>query len=140
MTTLLYEAGASLAYGVVGIILMVLGYLIVDVLTPGKLHRLIWEHRNRNASLLVASNLLSVAIIVATAIYISEGGLLYGLASTAVYGVIGLLLMALSFVLIDVLTPGKLGALLTDSDPHPAAWVNCGAHLAIALMVASAIS
>ncbi|KII00614.1 membrane protein [Streptomonospora alba] len=140
MPVLLYEAGASLAYGVLGIALMVLGYLIVDVLTPGKLHELVWKQRNRNAALLVASNLLGVSIVVATAIYISTGGLAIGLAGAAAYGLVGLVLMALSFVLIDALTPGKLGELLTDSETHPAVWVNAAAHLAIALMVAAAIS
>ncbi|GAA4914759.1 DUF350 domain-containing protein [Streptomonospora salina] len=140
MSVLLYESGASLAYGVLGIVLMVLGYLIVDVLTPGKLHELVWVQRNRNAALLVASNLLGVAVVVATAIYISTGALAIGLASAAAYGIVGLVLMALSFVLIDMLTPGKLGEVLTSSESHPAVWVNASAHLAIALMVAAAIS
>ncbi|MDT0302344.1 DUF350 domain-containing protein [Streptomonospora wellingtoniae] len=140
MAVLLYEAGASLAYGVLGVVLMVLGYLIVDVLTPGRLHELVWNQRNRNASLLLSTNLLGVAIVVATAIYVSTGGLAIGLASATVYGLIGLLLMGLSFLLIDVLTPGKLGEVLTDDETHPAVWVNAGAHIAIALMVAAAIS
>ncbi|QBI52556.1 DUF350 domain-containing protein [Streptomonospora litoralis] len=140
MSVLLYEAGASLAYGVLGIVLLVLGYLLVDVLTPGKLHDLVWEHRNRNASLLLSTNLLGVAIIVATAIYVSTGGLAVGLASAAAYGIIGLALMALSFLLIDALTPGKLGEVLTSDETHPAVWVNGSAHIAIALMVAAAIS
>ncbi|GAB3449148.1 hypothetical protein GCM10027570_23340 [Streptomonospora sediminis] len=140
MPVLLYEAGASLAYGALGIVLMVIGYLIVDVLTPGKLHELVWVQRNRNASLLLASNLLGVAIVVATAIYVSTGGLIVGLSGAAIYGLIGLLLMGLSFLLIDVLTPGKLGEMLTGDETHPAAWVNAAAHVAIALMVAAAIS
>ncbi|MDA0567304.1 DUF350 domain-containing protein [Streptomonospora sp. S1-112] len=140
MSVLLYEAGASLAYGVLGIVLMVLGYLVVDVLTPGKLHQLVWEHRNRNASLLLATNLLGVSIVVATAIYVSTGGLVIGLASAGVYGLIGLALMAASFLLIDLITPGRLGDVLTADETHPAVWVNSAAHVAIAVMVAAAIS
>lgn len=140
MSILLYEAAASLAYGVLGIVLMVLGYLVVDLLTPGKLHELVWEHRNRNASLLLATNLLGVAIVVATAIYVSTGGLAVGLASAGVDGLIGLALMAASFLLIDAITPGRLGDVLTADETHPAVWVNCSAHVAIAVMVAAAIS
>jgi len=140
MSVLLYEAGASFGYGVLGIVLMVLGYLLVDLLTPGKLHELVWVQRNRNASLLLSSNLLGVAIVVATAIYVSTGGLAMGLSAAAAYGLIGLILMGMSFLLIDALTPGKLGEMLTADETHPAVWVNAAAHVAIALMVAAAIS
>ncbi|RCV49185.1 DUF350 domain-containing protein [Marinitenerispora sediminis] len=137
---LLYEAGACLAYGVVGTALMALGYFIVDLLTPGKLHELIWTHRNRNATLLVAANTLGVAVVVATAILASPDDLLWGLLGTLVYGVVGLLLMGLSFLVVDLLTPGKLGAVVAESEPHPAVWVNASAHFAVAVTVAAAIS
>ncbi|MDA8369549.1 MAG: DUF350 domain-containing protein [Nocardiopsaceae bacterium] len=137
---LLTEAASGLAYGGVGIVLMILGFLIVDVLTPGRLHNLIWEQRNRNAALLAASNLLGVAIVVTVAIWVSEAGLVQGLLSTAVYGAVGLMLMGLSFLLIDLFIPVKLGKLLTQDEPHPAAWISAAAHIGIALMVAAAIS
>lgn len=136
---LLYEAGASLAYGIVGTLLMVLGYLVVDLLTPGKLHELIWVDRNRNATLLVAANILGVAIVVATAIFASPDALIPGLAATFVYGVVGLLIMAIAFFVIDLCTPGKLGAIVTETEPHPAVWVNVSAHLSVAIVVAAAI-
>ncbi|HLU98276.1 MAG TPA: DUF350 domain-containing protein [Thermobifida alba] len=139
MYLLLIDVLTCLAYGVVGIALMALGYLIVDLLTPGKLHELIWSDRNRNATLIVSSNTLGVAIVVATAIATSAEGLAAGLVSTAVYGLVGLVIMALSFVLIDLLTPGKLGSIVAETELHPAAWVNASAHLAVAAVVATAI-
>lgn len=140
MNLLLIDAVACLAYGVVGIALMAVGYLIIDLLTPGKLHELIWAQRNRNATLIVAANTLGVAIMVASAILASGPGLLFGLIGTLTYGVIGLLVMSLSFLLIDLLTPGKLGSIVSESELHPAAWVNASAHIAVALVVAVAIS
>lgn len=137
---LLYDAVACLAYGVLGTLLMALGYLIVDLLTPGRLHNLIWRERNRNTAVVLAANTLGAAIVITTAIYTSEGTLLYGLAGAAIYGVIGLALMALSFVLIDLCTPGKLGEIIASPEPHPAAWVSASAHISIALVVAAAIS
>jgi len=137
---ILEEALACLAYGVLGMVLMALGYLLVDLLTPGKLHALIWTDKNPNATLVLAANTLGVALVVATAVYTSTGSLAEGLTLTCVYGVIGLLLMGLSFVAIDLLTPGKLGAVVTHADLQPAAWINASAHVAVALVVAAAIS
>ncbi|MDA2806811.1 DUF350 domain-containing protein [Nocardiopsis suaedae] len=137
---ILYEALAVFAYGALGLVLMLAGYLIVDLLTPGKLHVLIWQNRNPNATLVLAANTLGVAMVVAMAIYASDGGLAEGLMLTAVYGVIGLVLMALSFAAIDLLTPGRLGDAVNHTELVPAAWVNATAHVSVALVVAAAIS
>ncbi|MGH3713958.1 MAG: DUF350 domain-containing protein [Micromonosporaceae bacterium] len=131
---------AALAYGAVGTVLMALGYVLVDLATPGRLRDLIWVHRNRNAAMLLCSGLLGVGLIAATAILVSEDGLVAGLLSSFGYGVAGLLLMAVSFVLLDLATPGKLGELLVDPEVHPAAWVSASVHLAISGIIAAAIS
>lgn len=139
LNDLLRDAGAIAAFGAVGLVLMGLGYALIDVLTPGKLHELIWERRNANASLLVAANTLSVALIVVTAVRSSYDGLGDGLVSTLVYGVMGLAIMAVCFLVVDAATPGKLGELLTGEDRHPAVWVTAAAHLGVALIVCAAI-
>lgn len=133
------EAGVAAAYGFVGLVLMALGFVLVDVLTPGKLRDQIWLDGHRNAALLLASNVVGVGIIVTTAIRASEDGILAGLVSTAAYGVLGLVLMGLSFLTLDALTPGRLGALLMDDTAHPAVWVSAASHLAVAAIVAAAI-
>ncbi|MBB4929543.1 uncharacterized membrane protein YjfL (UPF0719 family) [Lipingzhangella halophila] len=137
---ILLNSGAALAYGIAGMLVMVLGYLLVDLITPGRLHRLIWEEQNRNASLIVSANTLGVAIVVVTAIFASEEGLAMGLVTTVAYGVVGVLMMTASFLLIDLLTPAKLGIVLSGTQLHPAAWVNASAHIAVALVIAAAIS
>jgi uncharacterized membrane protein YjfL (UPF0719 family) len=131
---------SALAYGGVGIALLALGYLLVDLVTPGNLRRQIWEQRNRNAALVLVSGLAAVAIIVTTAILTSEDGLALGLLSTALYGVLGILVMAVAFVLLDLATPGRLGALLVDEAPHPAVWVTAAVNLAVGAITAAAIS
>ncbi|MGH4012594.1 MAG: DUF350 domain-containing protein [Pseudonocardiaceae bacterium] len=133
------EAGTAAAYSVVGLALMALGFVLIDLLTPGKLREHIWLHRNRNAAVLVASNLLGVGIIVTSAIAASADAVLAGLVSTVVYGVLGLVLMGLSFLVVDLLTPGDLGALLVDETPHPVAWVTGASHLAVAAIVSAAL-
>jgi uncharacterized membrane protein YjfL (UPF0719 family) len=133
------EVGIAATYGLVGLVLMALGFVLVDVLTPGNLREQVWTQRNRNAAILLASNLLGVGIIVATAIAASHGNWGEGLLSTAAYGVLGLVLMGVSFVVIDVFTPGKLGELLVQEEPHPAVYVSAAAHLSVSAIVAVAI-
>lgn len=131
---------AGLAYGIAGIVVFVLGYLALDLVTPGRLGEIVYVHRSRNAALVVASGLLAVGIIVTTAILTSEEGILAGLVSTLGYGVLGVVLVAASFVIIDRLTPGDLGAMLTDTQPHPAVYVTVAAHVSVGAIVAAAIS
>lgn len=130
----------TLAYSGVGLLLMALGYVLVDVATPGKLSELIWVERNRNAALLLCSGLLGIGGILVVAIMTSDEGVGPGLVSTAVYGLLGLLLMGLSFAVIDVFTPGKLGEVICTEDGHPGAWVSSVAHLVVAAVIAASIT
>jgi len=129
-----------LAYCGVGVVLMALGFLMVDLVTPGNLREQIWAQRNRNAAILLASNLLAVGAIVAAAIWASEGSLGQGLLFSFAYGVVGLIVMALSFLLLDLLVPGKLGDILMNQEGHPAVWVSAAMHLAVALVVVAGLS
>ena len=131
---------SGLAYGGAGIVLLVLGYVVIDVLTPGKLGELIYTERNGNAALILASGLIAIAAIVTTAIITSADDFSEGIANTFGYGVLGIFLLGLSFVVVDRLTPGKLGVICTDRDPHPAVYVTVAAHLAMGAIVAAAIS
>ncbi|SCL64736.1 DUF350 domain-containing protein [Micromonospora chersina] len=140
MQTLVTDLLVTLAYGVVGVALMAVGYVLVDVATPGKLHELIWAERNRNAALLLASNLAGVGVIVVAAIAASADDFALGLVGAAAYGILGLVLMAAAFLLLDMATPGKLGEILVDPEPHPAVWVSAVVHLATGAIIAAAIS
>ena len=74
-----------------------------------------------------------------TAIAASANDLVTGLIGTVAYGLLGLILMSLSFLIIDAITPGKLGDELATPDLHPATWVNAAAHVVIATIIAAAI-
>ncbi|MEU4714586.1 DUF350 domain-containing protein [Micromonospora purpureochromogenes] len=140
MQTLVTDLLVTLAYGVVGVVLMAVGYVLVDVATPGKLHELIWTERNRNAALLLASNLAGVGVIVVAAIAASADDFVLGLVGAAAYGLLGLIIMAGAFLLLDAATPGRLGEILVDPEPHPAVWVSAVVHLATGAIIAAAIS
>ncbi|BCL13116.1 DUF350 domain-containing protein [Micromonospora sagamiensis] len=137
---LLTGAMQSVVYGIVGVVLMAAGFGLVDVLTPGKLRDLIWVQRNGNAALLLAANQLGIAAIVFTAIFTSYDDFAKGLASTAVFGLVGLLIMALAFFALDLLTPGRLGAIICADEPHPAARVSAATHFGAALIVCACIA
>lgn len=134
------DAGATLAYCGVGIALMALGFVVVDLLTPGNLRQQIWVDRNRNAALLVSSNLLGVGIIVGTAIWTSEGAVGEGLVASVVYGVIGLVAMAVAFLLLDLVTPGDFRSVVREAEPHPGVWVNSAMHIAVGVVVAASLT
>jgi len=130
----------TLAYGAVGVVLMAIGYALVDIATPGRLHQLIWVDRNRNAALLLSSNLAAVGIIVVAAIVSSEDAFVEGIVGSGAYGLLGLIIMSAAFLLLDLATPGKLGEILVDPEPHPAVWVSGTVHLATGGIIAAAIS
>ncbi|MFI7427287.1 DUF350 domain-containing protein [Micromonospora sp. NPDC049836] len=137
---LLSGAWQSIVFGIVGVALMAAGFLLVDLLTPGRLRELIWVRRNGNAALLLAANQLGIAGIVFTAILTSYSDFTKGLASTVVFGIIGLLVMALAFFVLDLLTPGRLGEVICSAEPHPAARVSAATHLGAALIVCACIA
>ncbi|WP_131738535.1 DUF350 domain-containing protein [Actinomadura roseirufa] len=141
MNDILHDGGATLAYGALGLALMALGYLVVEVTTPGRLGHQIWTEGNRGAALLLAVKLLGTGAIVTTAIVTSDDDLSRGLVDTTVYGLLGIVLMVVAFYLLDLITPGRLGATLVNGAAvHPAGWVVAAADLAVAAIVAGAVS
>jgi uncharacterized membrane protein YjfL (UPF0719 family) len=137
---LLNGAGRSVVFGLIGIGLMAVGFVLVDLLTPGKLRDLIWRDRNPNAALLLSANQLGIAIIVFTAIFTSYDSFTEGLASTVIFGIIGIAIMGFGFMVLDWMTPGKLGDVICTPDRHPGATVSAAAHLGTALIVAACIA
>jgi uncharacterized membrane protein YjfL (UPF0719 family) len=135
------ELAAGLAYGIVGLALLALGFLVIDLLTPGDLGRQLAVDRNRNAGIVVSSGLLAIGIIVTSAIVASDGSLAEGLGDTAGGGVVGIVLLAVAFGVIDLLTPGRLGESVMGEEGHePMVLVTSAALIAVGGIVAAAIS
>lgn len=131
---------AGVAFCALGLLLLLVGVVMVDLLTPGKLSKLIYEDRNWNAAVIVAANVFAVGTIVVTSIYTSAFGLRDGLLDTAGYGLLGILVLALAFVVVDVLTPGRLGHLITEDKLHPAILVTASTTLVVGAVIAAAIA
>lgn len=131
---------AAAAYGGVGIAVLAVGYMITDALTPGKLADLIYRERNWNATALSTGHVISSGIIVVTAIWTSHDDLGKGLIDSVAYGLLGVLIVAIAFVVVDKLTPGDLGQLLTHSEFHPAVLLTVATDIVVASIVALAIA
>lgn len=137
---LLEGAGRSIVFGLIGIGLMAVGFVLIDLLTPGKLRDLIWVERNPNASLLLAANQLGIAAIVFTSIWTTYDSFGQGVASTLLFGLLGIVIMGLAFKVLDWMTPGKLGEVICTDDFHGGALVSAASHFGAALIVCACIS
>jgi uncharacterized membrane protein YjfL (UPF0719 family) len=135
------ELAAGLLYGLVGIALLALGFRMIDLLTPGHLGRQLCEDRNRNAGVIVSSAMLAIGIIVTSAIISSDGDLAKGLGQSAGFGLVGIALLGVAFVVVDVITPGRLGEIVMGEEGHePMVFVTGAALLSVGGIVAAAIS
>jgi uncharacterized membrane protein YjfL (UPF0719 family) len=140
LNDLAFDLLAGLAYGAVGLALLALGYGAIDLLTPGRLTDLIYRDRNWNAAFVVASGLVAIATIQVTAIITSHDDLDQGLAYSGAFGVLGVVLLVISFMVVDRLTPGDLGEIVCATERHPAVVVTVANHIAVGAIVAAAIS
>ncbi|MER5491575.1 DUF350 domain-containing protein [Streptomyces sp. LE64] len=145
MTEIFESAGTALLYGLVGFVVMAAGFVALDLVTPGKLFHVVWTERNRGAAVLLAGQTVAIGLVIEQSIRASESeqGLEYGLVSTLLYGLAGVVVMTVISLVVGLLTPGRLGAVvLEDNDgrPHPAAWVQAAMYLGTAFMVGAAVS
>jgi uncharacterized membrane protein YjfL (UPF0719 family) len=131
---------ATLLYFVVGLVVLGLGFLALDLITPGKLRHQVYVDRNPNAAILLGANHLALAIIVVTAIMTSSDSLGQGLVDSAVYGIIGVVLQAVALRLLDVFVPGHLRNLVNEPKMNGAAWAVGISLVAIGAVNAASLS
>ncbi len=134
------DLAGGLLYGAEGIVLMAIGYVVIDLLTPGNLGKIMVEQRNRDAGIITGAALLGIGIIVTVAIFSAEGNLGQGLAQAGGYGLVGILLMGVAFRVIDVLTPDRLGHIVMSNEDHPVTYMISASLVAVGAILAAAIS
>ena len=131
---------ASLAYLGVAVVLLGLGFMMLDLLSPGRLSGVIMRDRNRNAARVASAGMLGLAIVIGTSVLTTHDDFTTGLVTTAVFGLVGVALQAVVFVILDRLTPGKLGDVVCDPDDHPGSYLIASSLLAAGILVATCIS
>ena len=129
----------TLAYAGVGIGILLVGYFVLDALTPGHLGRQVVAEANINAGILVAAAMISLGLIEWFAIYFTGAGW-DGLDDAAVFGLVGVGLQAVGFMLLDAITPGKLGDICVSKNFHPASLVSASVQLGVGLIVCAALT
>lgn len=133
-----------LAYTGVGLVILVIGFFVLDLLTPGNLGKQVVEG-NPNAALLSAATMLSLGIVLWFAIFFTAPGW-QGLDETAVFGIVSVAAQAIGFLVLDLVTPGKLGEELMSGGSgagariHPGTWVSASVQMAIALVIAGSLT
>ena len=137
---MLESIGFAVAYTGVGIALLTLGFFALDLLTPGHLGRHIHENRSVNAALVLAAGFLGQGAIIFASIW-TNGTSAFGLALlyTVVFGIVGVFLQAVAFIVLDLITPGKLGAHVTEIAFHPASLVLGATQLSVAAIIVASI-
>jgi uncharacterized membrane protein YjfL (UPF0719 family) len=136
----LASIGYAAAYTGVGILLLGVGGFALDLLTPGRLGRHIYEERSANAAISLAAGFLGQGAIAFTTIWTNAtNGFGRALGYTVVFGLLGVLLQVVAFVVLDLLTPGKLGATLMQVEFHPASLVTAAATLAVSAIIVASI-
>ncbi|MEU8270261.1 DUF350 domain-containing protein [Sphaerisporangium sp. NPDC049002] len=130
---------AILAYAVLGVLLLVAGFYVIDMATPGRLSKIIQTDRNPNATLLTASGLAAVGLIVAASIWSSGGVLQEGLLATLVFGLVGIAVQTLGMLLFDRVAGISVRQLVAEPALQPGAVLLAVTHLAIGLITAVAV-
>ena len=137
---MLASIGYAVAYTAVGLALLALGFFALDLLTPGHLGRHIYENRSTNAAIVLAAGFLGQGAVIFAAIWTNAtSGFGTALLYTVAFGVLGVLLQAAAFVLLDLITPGRLGEHLVEPTFHPASLVSAAAQLAVAAIIVASI-
>jgi uncharacterized membrane protein YjfL (UPF0719 family) len=133
---LLYAA----VYLGVGIALLILAAIVVDLLTPGRLVSHVVN--SYSSALVLAAALIGQGLVIFTAIWTNaESGFGDALLWTIAFGLLGVVLTAVAFTVVDLLTPGRLGTMLAQPGPvQPVALVAAAAHLAVAGIVVASIA
>lgn len=139
LETLLRGAGAIASYAAVGVILMIVGFYVIDLATPGRLSEIIRSQRNPNATLLASSAMAAVGLIVAASIWSSGGRLAEGLAGTAVFGLVGIVVQTLAMLLFDRVAGISVRELVKEPELQPGARLLAVTHIAIGLITAVAV-
>jgi uncharacterized membrane protein YjfL (UPF0719 family) len=131
---------AVIAYFAVGVIVLILGFLMVDVLTPGNLRQLVFIDRRPNAVVLASAMYIALAIVIISAIASSYSQLGQGLIGVAVYGIIGVALQGAALLILQIAVPGRFREHVDEPELHPAAFATATMLVAVGGVIAAAIS
>lgn len=133
-------AVATILYFLVGTTVLILGFIVVDVLTPGKLRQQVFIDRRPNAVVLACANYIALAAVIISAITNSYSKLGQGLVGVAVYGLMGVVLQGIAILSMHFVIPGDFHEHIDEPELHPAAFATAVMLLAVGGVTAAALS
>jgi uncharacterized membrane protein YjfL (UPF0719 family) len=131
---------ATILYFLVGMAVLVVGFVMVDVLTPGKLRQLVFIDRRPNAVMLACAMYIALAAVIISAIANSFSHLGQGLVGVAVYGLLGVVLQGIALLTLHFVIPGDLHEHVDEPELHPAAFATAVMMLAVGGVTAASLS
>jgi uncharacterized membrane protein YjfL (UPF0719 family) len=133
-------AVATILYFLVGTAVLILGFIVVDILTPGKLRQQVFIDRRPNAVILACANYIALAAVIISAITNSYSKLGQGLVGVAVYGLMGVVLQGIAILSMHFVIPGNFHEHVDEPELHPAAFATAVMLLAVGGVTAAALS
>lgn len=125
----------TVAYFVLALVVLIVGFVVQDLLTPGKLRELVFVDHLPNAGVIAGAQMIALGMVIVTAIATTEPDLVDGLIHVAVYSFLGLLLQTIAMVVAEIAIPGRFRDLVEDPKLRSSALV-----MGVALIVIGAIN
>lgn len=134
----LNDAGTALAWTVASFLLFAVGFVIIDVLTPGHLRTQIRD--NLNAAVLVSAKMIAVAVIVFVSVWTAPDAVVDGVIYAGGQALWSLGVSVVAFLALDRLIPGGIRDVVNEAGFAPRVLVAGAAEIAVALTAAVALS
>ena len=131
---------ATILYFLVGMAVLVVGFYMVDVLTPGKLRQLVFIDRRPNAVVVACAMYTALTTVIISAITNSYSQLGQGLVGVAVYGLMGVILLGIALLTLHLVIPGNFHEHVDDPELHPGSFAVALILLAVGGVTAAAVS
>ena len=150
MNALLNAMLHAVVYAVTAGALLVAAYYVLDVITPGHLGRQLRGSEedgqasapSQSAGVVAAAWTVSNALVLFTAIWTNgQTALGTALVWTVAFGVLGIVLNIVMFLVVEALTPGRLREIVCTPGPvRPLAVLAAAASLSVAAIVCASIA
>jgi uncharacterized membrane protein YjfL (UPF0719 family) len=140
LNPVLKGAVATILYFLVGMAVLLVGFYMVDVLTPGKLRQLVFIDRRPNAVVVAGAMYIALTSVIISAIANSYSQLGQGLVGVAVYGLMGVILLGIALLTMHLVIPGNFHEHVDEAELHPGSFAVALILLAVGGVTAAAVS
>jgi uncharacterized membrane protein YjfL (UPF0719 family) len=140
LNPVLKGAVATILYFLVGMAVLLVGFYVVDWLTPGRLRQLVFIDRRPNAVVVAGAMYIALTVVIITAIANSYSQLGQGLVGVAVYGLMGVILLGIALLAMHLLIPGSFHEHVDEPELHPGSFAVALILLAVGGVTAAAVS